>query len=101
METKIQEYIGLFESVERAILDTVRKSTGIKGTELALKVITLVHPRTFESAEYITILNMLVHSGQILELEYIVPQTSYRIKSIYFPKGTTLRFGSIKIGGTP
>lgn len=33
-------------------------------------------------------LENMVKEGSIIELEYILPSISYRVKSLYFPKGT-------------
>jgi len=36
------------------------------------------------------VLNELVKNGDIIEMCYTLPQMDYRIKSLYFPKGTTI-----------
>lgn len=35
-----------------------------------------------------------VKDGSIVELEYILPDMNYRIKSMLFPKGTALQIGT-------
>jgi len=64
-------------------------STGIKGVELSLAVMDIVNPAVFKFEEYWKELTELVKTGEVMELEFVLPQIDYRTKSIYFPKGTT------------
>jgi len=66
----------------------VNAHQGIKGVDLALHVMSEVNPVIFDIQEYWDALNSLIGSKEIVEVEYTLPQLSYRIKSIYFPKGT-------------
>lgn len=47
-----------------------------------------VGPSEFNHDDFIYQLEELVKDNEIVELEYILPQLDYRIKSMYFPKGT-------------
>jgi hypothetical protein len=73
-----------------AILTTVNTRNGVNGVDLVLKCMGIINPLTFSNKDYIFILAELVSSGEIVELEFILPQMEYRLKSIYFPKGTKL-----------
>jgi len=67
----------------------IDNSTGIKGVELSLAVMDVVNPAIFKFEEYWNAITELVESGEVMELEFVLPQIDYRTKSIYFPKGTT------------
>lgn len=75
-------------SLRDAILNTVNSHQGIKGVELVLNVMGSVGPVMFDDREYMLELSRLLDSGQIVEVEYTLPTMDYRIKSLYFPKGT-------------
>ena len=64
----------------------VNNSTGIKAVELA----TQVALKSCDFDIWKDALMPLIELGEIIELEYVVPATDYRIKSIFFPKGTKL-----------
>lgn len=92
------------EILSLVVLNIVNDSTGVKATELVASVVEKV--LRDESAkterEYridfdmiAPVIHELVTKGEILEVEYVVPNMNYRIKSMYFPKGTLL--GRVKI----
>lgn len=66
----------------------VRTHYAIKNADLVLKTIEHLHPSLFSREEYEIVLLSMIQSGDILELEYVSPEIDYRIKSIYFVKGT-------------
>lgn len=72
------------------ILKIVNDSSGIKAVELVLEVIGEDSLQNFNYYFYRQILKGLIDRGEILELEYILPQINYRTKSIFFPKGTKI-----------
>jgi len=72
------------------IINIVESSQGIKGVDLALKVMSLVNPQKFDSGIFASELVSLVTSGEILEIEYILPEMNYRVKSFYLSKGTKI-----------
>jgi hypothetical protein len=76
-------------TLREAILISVNARQGINGVDLVLNCMGLVHP-FFEDKDYTFELAELVSSGEIVELEYILPTMTYRLKSLYFPKGTKL-----------
>jgi hypothetical protein len=77
-----------------AILTTINTRNGVNGVDLVLKCMGIINPLTFSNKDYIFILAELVASGEIVELEFILPSMDYRMKSIYFPKGTKLYVNS-------
>jgi len=77
-----------------AILTTINTRNGVNGVDLVLKCMGIINPLTFINKDYIFILAELVALGEIVELEFILPQMEYRLKSIYFPKGTKLYVNS-------
>ena len=86
---KIQE-VATQVSLRDTILTSVNSHQGIKGVELVLNVMGCVGPVMFDDREYTLELSRLLDEGEIIEVEYSLPQMSYRIKSLYFPKGTQL-----------
>ena len=47
-----------------------------------------INPTKWDSAQYNEALEKLIEEGEIVEICYILPHMDYRLKSIYFPKGT-------------
>ena len=80
-------------TLREAILTTVNTRNGVNGVDLVLNCMGLVSP-WFEDKDYMFQLAELVSSGEIVELEFILPSMDYRMKSIYFPKGTKLYVNS-------
>jgi hypothetical protein len=58
----------------------------IKGVDLAVEVAT--HQHGSRPDEITEALADLVECGEIVEVEYILERMNYRVKSMYFPKGT-------------
>lgn len=81
------------EQIQVAIEHIVRGHYVIKGVDLVLKTIEHLHPILFEREQYEWVLQNMVDRDDIIELEYVTPDVDYRVKSIYFVKGT--RFVSI------
>lgn len=76
-------------SIRDTILATVNTQQGIKAVELVLNVLgSLGH--AFDDREYLLELSRLIQEGEVIEFEYVLPNLDYRIKSIYFPKGTVI-----------
>lgn len=77
---------------ERAIeLVTVRQ--GMKGVDLAATLAT-----EFMDINSETILDQiddLVNEGWLVEIEYILPLTEYRVKLFYLPKNTSINITSL------
>jgi hypothetical protein len=60
----------------------------IKGVDLALEVVK--HNHGMSPSDITQAIERLVRDEEVVELEYVLPEMSYRTKSLYFPKGTKL-----------
>ena len=77
------------ESVETAIINIVNETQGLKATELAVKLVErLIAKDSMQPFDLPQLLEDLVKKHLIVEVEYIVPQVSYRTKSFLLPAGT-------------
>jgi len=76
-------------TIKETVKEIVNKSQGLKAVELSMRVLTETK-YDVKSEDIIKTIEDLVREGEIVELEYILPQMDYRIKSIYFPKGTNI-----------
>jgi hypothetical protein len=81
---------GMQEELRKAIVDCINQNHGIKAVKLAMNVMSVINPQRFHAEDYHKEIDSLVADGEIIELEYMVPEIEYRIKSIYFPKGTKI-----------
>lgn len=63
----------------------VNNRNGIKATELA----ALSDVRDVK--DLVQTIECLVQNGRIVEVEYVLPNISYRIKSFLLPKGTQIQ----------
>lgn len=63
---------------------------GIKGPEIPQKL----SGELLESFDLPSLLEELVKSGLLIEIEYSLPVLPYKLKSFYLPKGTTVAFVS-------
>jgi hypothetical protein len=77
------------EHLKKKIKQTINDSTGLKKLELVSVIVERTPECTSELIEECTI--ELINEGKIIEIEYEVPQTMYRTKSIFFPAGTEIR----------
>lgn len=82
------------EMLEQTIKDAVNDSGGIKAVDLTLKVMRQLHPISYSARDFLLCCDRLVSQGDLIELEYTVPNVHYRLKSMYFPKGTSFYFGN-------
>ena len=72
--------------IKEAILKAVAGYPGIKGTELicADGVVRGV------GVDVVALLNLMVFNRELVEVEYVLPDSNYRIRSLYFPKDTQI-----------
>lgn len=87
--------------IKSKILDIVSDKPGIKGVDLTLDVLQLLleHENNCDDPKSelaVGLINELVLQGEIVEVEYVLPTMTYRIKSLYFPKGTEVTIPSKK-----
>lgn len=74
---------------------------GAKKNELIVDVIGHYHKHTgkvLTAPEIIRALGELIEAGELVELEYVLPDSDYRVRRIYFPKGTEIRIVNPKAG---
>jgi hypothetical protein len=110
IETKLYKRDGSDyeqEPITNFILEQV--AGGIKAVELVARTIkasyeTIFIPTETEDKEvnrqirvnkytqenYSVLIDQLVTSGDIVELEYVLPQMEHHVKSFYMPRGTNL-----------
>ena len=76
------------------VVEIVKENPGIKSTELAAKLTIKKCENNLkvEGSEIVKAIEDAAKEGLILEMEYILPSTPYRIKSVYFPADTKLMF---------
>lgn len=77
------------DELKKIIIDIVNDNNGLKSMELIPKLPESVFIY-LKSEDICETLDELVSNGDILEIEYSVPNYSYKIKSFYLPKGTEI-----------
>lgn len=77
--------------MKNEILKIINSRQGIKGVDLVLALMERIGPTMLKYQEFDSALVELIKEGEVVELEYVLPQMEYRIKSMYFPKNTVLR----------
>jgi len=77
------------DKIKETIVQIITDSTGIKATELAIKIVEKTIPESITADMITNCIGELVKEHKIHEIAFVLPQMSYRIKSIYFPIGTT------------
>lgn len=70
-----------------AIIRRVTELQGCKATELAADP----EIARLAGSDFVASLMEAVESGEVVEIEYTLPNLSYRVKSFLLPKGTSLR----------
>ena len=75
-------------NLEILILDAVNAHNSIRNVDLVLNVMSHINPTMFDIVDYEAAIAHLLSKGDIIEVEVIMPQANYRVKSIYFPRGT-------------
>ena len=78
-------------AIEQFVIDKVNNDPGIKGVALVTQLVVdqgknLIPP----DIDILELIDRLVKEGKLLEVEYILPSMSHRIKSLYFPKETRI-----------
>lgn len=77
--------------LREAIIQIVTDKQGCKATELAPLIAEGYPDLVCELDKVVETIESLVASGELVEVEYILPQMTYRIKSMLFPKGTEVQ----------
>jgi hypothetical protein len=84
------------EFLDNILVEIVTERGPIKGTELAVEFTkTVLEKNTFMNditgIDVTSRLDNLVGERRIIEIEYVLPQLDFRVKSMYFPAETKLR----------
>lgn len=80
---KTREKVSSQEAKQR-LVNIITEKQGMKAVELAG-----LAALSFSCDESVVLLlDELVREKSIVEVEYVLPNMSYRIKSMFFPKGT-------------
>ena len=74
------------------VVEIVKENPGINSAELAVKLTIKKCENNLkvEGSVIVKAIEDAAKEGLILEMEYILPSTPYRIKSVYFPADTKL-----------
>jgi len=79
------------EEMMQKIVEKVYQSGPLKGTELIPAIIQEnKDDLNLDDYDMIHLLDELVNSGKLIEIEYVLPKMDYRAKSMYFPIGTDM-----------
>lgn len=80
------------EKIKEKIIELVKNNCPIKAVELALETSVWVHENKMklETKDYYEYLSELQNSGDIIEVSYVLSDSDYKERSIYFPKGTQI-----------
>ena len=78
-----------YEEFKQMIVDTVTQKQGCKATEL-MGERAVVQAMLDANSDTITAIEDLVKSGELVEIEYILPTIPYRIKSFLLPRGSSV-----------
>jgi len=73
--------------LQQVIIDTVTRLQGCKMTQLVCEIPQHILTK-YESEDVMATIDQLVAIGEIIEIEYILPQMDYRVKSFLLPKDT-------------
>lgn len=76
----------LLEETEKEIITTVDAKPGISGVALGVLITKGTHDG------FQVILDDLVRRRELVEFEFTLPTSDYRVRSLYFPKGTKFGF---------
>jgi len=80
-----EEQQARVREIEVWVSDHIKSQPGIR----AVVLISRVHVE-FPGEDNLAIIEQMVTDGKIVEVEYVLSSMDYRIKSVYFPKGTTI-----------
>lgn len=81
----------VLEKLTAQTLNIVRARGAITSVELAVAVGSNMYPVTYPAELFVQLLETMVRQGAIVEVEYILPDMRDRVKSVYFPAGTTVK----------
>lgn len=77
---------------QELIVKAINYNNGLKVTELALKVMEIINPVSWDNEKYLTALEGLIEDSVIIQVSYETPLNGTKI--MYFPKGTKFLVGN-------
>lgn len=90
----------ILKKIRQLILDVIYDKQGIKATKLSTVVFSYLYDSEIDITPlkdelkltdlWMGIIEELIKEGEIVEIEYNLPNMEYRTKSFYLPKGTTV-----------
>jgi len=78
-------------TIQETIIKIVNESPAIKGVGLVVEVMQEIPISERAKADVPEEIEKLVKLGKVIEIEYALPTENDRIKTIYFPSGTSIR----------
>jgi len=82
-------------TIEQAIKSTINSTPGIKSVDLVLHVIGLLGGK-LNTAHYFHEIERLVFKKEIVVVNYVLPEMNYRMKTMYFPGGTSVEIEEVE-----
>lgn len=94
MPEKIDEGSRIAEPsfIKEVLVRIVNDKQGTKATLLVVELMQELHLQNLSIDEDVDVPNLiqeLVSEGELLEIEYILPNIPYRVKSFLLPKGSS------------
>jgi hypothetical protein len=77
------------DEIKQLIVERVSEKAGLKAVHLASEEDIVLACKDLPS-----ICEELVEEGRLVEVEYVLPEMDWRIKSFYLPAGTVVRVRS-------
>ncbi len=81
------------ENAKQLVVDAVTNLQGCKATELAARV-SIDLSDVLDTLDLPTILEELVREKRLIEVSYILPTMTYRLKSFYLPCNTDVHINN-------
>lgn len=76
------------KKIEQTIIDIINEHQGSKATLVAALVADRCTKYIHQPQDVIDAIDRLVNEGRIVEVEYVLPSMTYRIKSFLLPAST-------------
>lgn len=76
--------------MRECILHFINTAEGIKGVDLAMRVMEKMNPLRFTSGQFYEELGKLAENGEILRMEYVLNDRKDIVRSFYLPRGSEI-----------
>jgi len=77
---------------QELIVKAIEYNDGLKVTQLALKVMEIINPVSWDNEAYLNALEGLIHDGVIIQVSFETPMNGTKV--MYFPQGTKFLVGN-------